>query len=85
MIRLLVSMHCCWSGCRCRWPPTEGAVGRGHEASRNNLILEIADGYEASTIRDKKIKRIHKVQRSIADRYATAGSCAFFRITCKCA
>ena len=57
--------------------------GTCHEASLNNLILEIQTDTEASQfIRDKKIKRIHKVQRLIADRYATAGSCAFFRITC---
>ena len=62
---------------------TEGAVGRVTRASLNNLILEIQTDTEASQfIRDKKIKRIHKVQRLIADRYATAGSCAFFRITC---
>ena len=30
----------------------------------------------------KKIDKIHRVQRLIADRYATAGSCAFFRIAC---
>ena len=61
----------------------EGAVGRVTRASLNNLILEIQTDADASQfIRDKKIKRIHKVQRLIADRYATAGSCAFFRITC---
>lgn len=61
----------------------EGAVGRVTRASLNNLILEIQTDADVSQfIRDKKIKRIHKVQRLIADRYATAGSCAFFRITC---
>ena len=53
---------------------TEGEVGRVTRASLNNLILEIQTDTEASQfIRDKKIKRIHKVQRLIADRYATAG------------
>ena len=52
-------------------------------ASLNNLILEIQTDAELSQfIRDKKIRRIHKVQRLVADRYATAGSCAFFRICC---
>lgn len=47
---------------------TEGAVGRVTRASLNNLILEIQTDTEASQfIRDKKIKRIHKVQRLIAD------------------
>ena len=62
---------------------TEGAVGRVTRASLNNLILEVQTDAELSQfIRDKKIKRIHKVQRLVADRYATAGSCAFFRICC---
>ena len=62
---------------------TEGAVGRVTRASLNNLILEIQTDAELSQfIRDKKIKRIHKVQRLVTDRYATAGSCAFFRICC---
>lgn len=62
---------------------TEGAVGRVTRASLNNLILEIQTDAELSQfIRDRKIKRIHKVQRLVADRYATAGSCAFFRICC---
>lgn len=62
---------------------TEGAVGRVTRASLNNLILEIQTDAELSQfIRDKKIRRIHKVQRLVADRYATAGSCAFFRICC---
>ena len=52
----------------------EGAVGRVTRASLNNLILEIQTDADVSQfIRDKKIKRIHKVQRLIADRYATAG------------
>ena len=62
---------------------TEGAVARVTRASLNNLILEIQTDSEISPfIRGKKIKRIHKVQRLVSDRYATAGSCAFFRITC---
>lgn len=43
---------------------TEGAVGRVTRASLNNLILEIQTDAELSQfIRDKKIRRIHKVQR----------------------
>ena len=62
---------------------TEGAVGRVTRASLNNLILEIQTDAELSQfIRDKKIKRIHKVQRLVTDRYATAGSGAGFRICC---
>ena len=53
---------------------TEGAVGRVTRASLNNLILEIQTDTEASQfIRDKKIKRIHKVQRLIADRLHLLG------------
>ena len=48
----------------------EGAVARVTRASLNNLILEV------------QTDKIHRVQRLIADRYATAGSCAFFRIAC---
>ena len=45
---------------------TEGAVGRVTRASLNNLILEIQTDAELSQfIRDKKIKRIHKVQRLV--------------------
>ncbi len=62
---------------------TEGAVGRVTRASLNNLILEIQTDSEISPFtREKKIRRIHNVQKLVADRYATAGSCAFFRITC---
>ncbi|MBW3091461.1 HlyC/CorC family transporter [Bifidobacterium sp. 82T10] len=61
----------------------EGAVSRVTRASLNNLILEVQTDSETSQfLRMKKIGRIHKVQHLIADRYATAGSCAFFRIAC---
>ena len=61
----------------------EGAISRVTRASLNNLILEVQTDSETSQfLRMKKINRIHKVQHLIADRYATAGSCAFFRITC---
>ncbi|RSX53913.1 Transporter associated domain-containing protein [Bifidobacterium goeldii] len=61
----------------------EGAVSRVTRASLNNMILEVQTDSETSQfLRMKKIDRIHKVQRLIADRYATAGSCAFFRIMC---
>lgn len=61
----------------------EGAVARVTRASLNNLILEVQTDSESSQfIKMKKIDKIHRVQRLIADRYATAGSCAFFRIAC---
>ncbi|MBT1163638.1 hemolysin family protein [Bifidobacterium felsineum] len=61
----------------------EGAVARVTRASLNNLILEVQTDSEASQfLKMKKIDKIHRVQRLIANRYATAGSCAFFRITC---
>ena len=61
----------------------EGAVSRVTRASLNNLILEVQTDTETSQfIRMKKIGKIQKVQRLIADRYATSGSCAFFRIAC---
>ena len=58
-------------------------VPRVTRASLNNLILEVQTDSEASQfLKMKKIDKIHRVQRLIADRYATAGSCAFFRIAC---
>ena len=61
----------------------EGAVARVTRASLNNLILEVQTDSESSQfLKMKKIDKIHRVQRLIADRYATAGSCAFFRIAC---
>ena len=61
----------------------ESAVGRVARAGLNNKILEVQTDTETSQfIRMKKIGKIHTVQRLIANRYATSGSCAFFRITC---
>lgn len=61
----------------------EGAVARVTRASLNNLILQVqTDAQTSRFVRMKKIGRIHKVQRLIADRFATTGSCAFFRICC---
>jgi CBS domain containing-hemolysin-like protein len=61
----------------------EAAVGRVTRASLNNLIFEVQTDTETSRFsRLKKIARIHTVQRLIADRFATSGSCAFFRIAC---
>ncbi|MBT1171907.1 HlyC/CorC family transporter [Bifidobacterium sp. MA2] len=61
----------------------EGAVGRVTRASLNNLILEVQTDSELTQFsRMKKIARIHRVQRLIANRYAAAGACAFFRVTC---
>ena len=61
----------------------EGAVGRVTRANLNNRIFEVQTDPDTNQFTtDKKIKRIQQVQRFIANRYATAGSCAFFRITC---
>jgi CBS domain containing-hemolysin-like protein len=62
---------------------TEGAVSRVTRASLNNLILAVQTDLDLGQFsRMKRIEKIHRVQRLIADRYATAGSCAFFRIVC---
>jgi CBS domain containing-hemolysin-like protein len=62
---------------------TEGAVSRVTRASLNNLILEVQTDLDLGQFsRMKRIEKIHRVQRLIADRYVTAGSCAFFRIVC---
>ncbi|PJM79843.1 hemolysin family protein [Bifidobacterium scaligerum] len=61
----------------------EGAVARVTRSSLNNLILEVQTDSETSQfLKMKKIDRIHLVQRLISNRYATAGSCAFFRVAC---
>ncbi len=58
----------------------EGAVGRVTRANLNNRIFEVQTDPDTNQFTtDKKIKRIQQVQRFIANRYATAGSCAFFR------
>ncbi|OZG66926.1 CBS domain containing protein [Bifidobacterium aquikefiri] len=62
---------------------TEGAMSRVTRASLNNLMLEIqTDAGLSQFSRMKKIDRIQRVQRLLADRFATAGACAFFRVTC---
>ena len=62
---------------------TEGAVARVTRASLNNLILGVqTDDDIGQFARAKRIERIHRVQRLIADRFTTSGACAFFRITC---
>lgn len=61
----------------------EGAIGRVTRANLNNRIFEVQTDPDTNQFTTtKKIRRIHQVQRFIANRYATAGSCAFFRITC---
>ena len=61
----------------------EGAVARVTRASLNNMTLEVqTDSQLGHYARIKQVNRIHKVQYLISDRYATAGACAFFRITC---
>ena len=52
-------------------------------AAEGAVAREVQTDSEASQfLKMKKIDKIHRVQRLIADRYATAGSCAFFRIAC---
>ena len=61
----------------------EGAIGRVTRANLNNRIFEVQTDPDTNQFTTtKKIRRIHQAQRFIANRYATAGSCAFFRITC---
>ena len=61
----------------------EGAVGRVTRANLNNRVFEVQTDSDTNQFTAaKKIKRIHQVQQFIANRYATAGSCAFFRIMC---
>lgn len=61
----------------------ESAVSRVTRSNLNNLILEVQTDQEIGQLmRMKRIDRIHKVQRLIADRYATVGGCAFFRVAC---
>lgn len=61
----------------------EGAIGRVTRANLNNRIFEVQTDPDTNQFTTtKKIRRIHQVQRFIANRYTTAGSCAFFRITC---
>ncbi|RBP98321.1 magnesium/cobalt efflux protein [Bifidobacterium aemilianum] len=60
---------------------TERAVSRVTRASLNNLILEIQTDTETSRFtKVKKIRKVQKVQELIGDRFATSGSCVFFRI-----
>lgn len=63
---------------------SESAVSRVTKASLNNRIIEIQTDDEdlGKFVQAKQIRKVHKVQRLIVDRYATAGSCAFFRIFC---
>lgn len=61
---------------------TEGAVSRVTRSSLNNLILDVQTSSDSQFTKMKQIGRIHRVQRLVADRFATSGSCAFFRIVC---
>lgn len=61
---------------------TEGAVARVTRSSLNNRILEVQTSSDSQFVKMKQIDRIHRVQRLVSDRFATSGSCAFFRIVC---
>lgn len=59
----------------------ESAVTRVTRASLNNLMIEAQTDPELSAFnRNKRVRKIHTVQRVIANRNAAANSCAFFRI-----
>ncbi|MBT1166209.1 hemolysin family protein [Bifidobacterium simiarum] len=60
----------------------EGAVARVTRSSLNNRILEVQTSSDSQFSKMKQLDRIHRVQRLVSDRFATAGSCAFFRIVC---
>ena len=62
----------------------EGAVPRVTRASLNNLMIEAQthDDEISAIVRMRKIARIHRVKKLIADRYATSGACAFVRVLC---
>lgn len=61
----------------------ENAVSRVTRASLNNLVLQTRTDSELTQFSQmRRLERITRVQHMIVDRYATAGSCAFFRIAC---
>ena len=83
LVILLVVVALALVGLSLAMAAAEGAVSRVTRASLNNLIFDVqTDTQTSQFIHMKKIDRIHKVQRLIADRFATSGSCAFFRIAC---
>ena len=62
----------------------EGAIPRVTRASLNNLMIEAQtrDDEGSAIVRMRRISRIHRVKKLIADRYATSGACAFVRVLC---
>lgn len=61
----------------------EGAVPRVTRSSLNNLMIEEqTNDNESQVVRLRKLARIRRAKRLIADRYATSGACAFVRIVC---
>lgn len=62
----------------------ESAVSRVTKAILNNRIIKIQteDQELGKLVQARQIRKVHNVQKLIADRYATAGSCTFFRIFC---
>ncbi|MDD6373277.1 MAG: hemolysin family protein [Bifidobacteriaceae bacterium] len=75
---VLVALFLAW--CSLVMASIEAAVSRVTRASLNNLILEEQTSDETDFTRDKHIDKIHRMQRLIDDRFATSGSCAFFRV-----
>lgn len=62
----------------------EGAIPRVTRASLNNMMIEAQTNEDdvSAIVRMRKIARIHRVKRLIADRYAASSACAFVRILC---
>lgn len=61
----------------------EGAVPRVTRSSLNNLMIEEqTNDSESQIVRLRKLARIRRAKKLIADRYATSGACAFVRIVC---
>ncbi|CQB86863.1 membrane protein [Gardnerella vaginalis] len=61
----------------------EGAVPRVTRSSLNNLMIEEqTNDNESQIVRLRKLARIRRAKKLIADRYATSGACAFVRIVC---
>ena len=61
----------------------EGAVPRVTRSSLNNLMIEEqTNDSESQVVRLRKLARIRRAKKLIADRYATSGACAFVRIVC---
>ncbi len=59
---------------------SEAAIARITRSMLNNLILEVQTNDESAFARQKHLASIHRVQKLVINRYATAASCSFARI-----